>query len=93
MTYERNVVTIDVSGRVVTIPSAAAVSLRDAAAADAARSSARRDLSLVLTRALETGSTVALQRGEARELADLVADQPPRRELAELLHALDGQQG
>ncbi len=43
-----------------------------AAAADAGRSSARRDPALPLERALRRRTTVALNRAEAGELAELV---------------------
>ena len=70
------VVKIDVHGVVANVSSTAVAALRDAAASDAGRSSARRDLSLVLTHALQTGKRVALRRAEARELALLIAENP-----------------
>jgi hypothetical protein len=42
------------------------------AAADAGRSTTRRDLSLLLARGLRTKTTVALSRAEGRELAELL---------------------
>ena len=56
----------------MTLSEREAEELRDAAAADAGRSSARRDLSLLLDRGLRTNRTVALSRAEARELAELL---------------------
>jgi hypothetical protein len=65
-------VTLDVVGKLVTLSEREADELRNAAAADAGRSSARRDLSLLLERGLRTRTTVALSRAEARELAELL---------------------
>jgi hypothetical protein len=45
--------------------------LRDAAAAMAGRSSAARDLGLLLERALEGGRQVALRRGETKTLLEV----------------------
>lgn len=81
-------VTLDLTGTLVTLSAAAAVELRDAAAADAGRSSARRDLSLILERALTTNATVALRRAEARELADILAEHHLGGRFAELGQAL-----
>jgi hypothetical protein len=67
------VVTLDVIGHGITLSEREAEELRHAAAADAGRSSARRDLSLPLERGLRTKETVALSRAEARELAELLA--------------------
>jgi len=65
-------VKLDVVGKPVTLSDREAEELRDAAAADAGRSSARRDLSLLLERGLRTKRIVALNRAEARELAELL---------------------
>jgi len=65
-------VTLDVIGQIVTLSEREAEELRQAAAADAGRSSARRDLSLLLERGLRTKKTVALNRSEARELTELL---------------------
>jgi hypothetical protein len=65
-------VKLDVIGKLVTLSEREAGELRDAAAAGAGRSSARRDLSLLLERGLRTKRTVALSRAEARELAELL---------------------
>src|SRR5437773_7315984 len=62
--------------------------LRAAAAAEAGRSSARRDLSLLLDRGLRTRTTVALSRAEARELAELLRSGGFRTDLALLQEAL-----
>ena len=66
------VVKLAVIGTLVTLSEREAEDLRAAAAADAGRSSARRDLALLLERALRRRTTVALSRGETRELAELV---------------------
>ena len=66
------VVKLDVIGQLVTLSEREAEELRDVAAADAGRSSTRRDLSLLLERGLRTKTTVALSRAEARELAELL---------------------
>jgi Ribbon-helix-helix protein, copG family len=65
-------VELDVIGTLVTLSEREAEELRAAAAADAGRSSARRDLALLLERALRRRTSVALSRAEARELAELV---------------------
>jgi hypothetical protein len=65
-------VQLDVIGTLVTLSEREAEALRDLAAADAGRSTTRRDLSLLLERGLRTKTTVALSRAEARELADLL---------------------
>jgi hypothetical protein len=65
-------VKLDVIGKLVTLSEREAQQLRAAAAADAGRSSTRRDLSLLLDRGLRTQTTVALSRAEARELAELL---------------------
>jgi len=65
-------VKLDVIGKPVTLSDREAEELQNAAAADAGRSSARRDLSLLLERGLRTKRTVALNRAEARELAELL---------------------
>jgi hypothetical protein len=56
----------------VTLSEREAEELRAVAAAESGRSSARRDLSLLLDRGLRTRTTVALSRAEARELAALL---------------------
>jgi len=65
-------VKLDVIGKLVTLSEREAGELRDVAAADAGRSTTRRDLSLLLERGQRTKPTVALSRAEARELADLL---------------------
>jgi hypothetical protein len=67
------VVTLDVIGNGITLSEREPEELRQAAAADAGRSSARRDLSLPLERGLRKKQTVVLSRAEARELAELLA--------------------
>ena len=82
------VVTIDVIGHGITLSEREAEELRHAAAADAGRSSARRDLSLLLERGLRTKATVALSRAEARELAELLAADGASTNFALLQEAL-----
>jgi hypothetical protein len=65
-------VKLDVIGKLVTLSEREAGELRDVAAADAGRSTTRRDLSLLLERGLRTKTTVALSRAEARDLAELL---------------------
>ena len=65
-------VTLDVLGQLLTLSEREAEELRRAAAADAGRSSARRDLSLLLDRGLQTHATVVLNRAEGRALAELL---------------------
>jgi hypothetical protein len=55
---------------------------------DAGRSSVRRDLAQLLERGLRTRTTVALNRGEARELAELVTTCGFRANLALFQEAL-----
>ncbi|MGD0713066.1 MAG: hypothetical protein ABSB24_02630 [Gaiellaceae bacterium] len=62
--------------------------LRELAAARAAQSSSQRDLSLVVDRALRTGATVALQRGEARALLELLEAKAADTELTALVEAV-----
>jgi alpha-beta hydrolase superfamily lysophospholipase len=83
-----SLVKLDVIGRLVTLSEREAEQLRAAAAADAGRSSARRDLSLLLDRGLRTQTTVALNRAEARELAELLTTGHFSTDLALLQEAL-----
>ena len=80
-------VKLDVRGQVVSLRREDAERLRDAAAAAGALSSGRRDLALVLDWALSSQRVVALRRSEARELAQLLAEDPV---LANLGDALGG---
>ena len=75
-------------GKLVTLSQREAEELRAAAAAEAGRSSARRDLSLLLERGLRTQCTVALNRAEARELAELLRSGGFRAELVLLREVL-----
>jgi hypothetical protein len=84
------VVTLDVFGQLVTLSEREAEELRRAAAADAGRSSARRDLSLLLDRGLPTHATVVLNRTEARELAEPLDAGGSRANFALLQEALRG---
>ena len=81
-------VELDILGKTVSVPDAAVARLRELAAAEAGRSNTARDLSLVLDRALKTGAHVALHRGEARALVDLLANHSDDAELAELAHTI-----
>jgi hypothetical protein len=82
------VVKLDVIGKPVTLSEREAEELRAAAAADAGRSSARRDLSVLLDRGLRTRTTVALSRAEARELSELLRSGGFRADLALLAETL-----
>jgi len=77
-----------VIGQRVTLSEREAEELRDVAAADAGRSTNRRDLSILLERGLRTKTTVALSGAEARELADLLATGRFSSNLALLQEAL-----
>jgi hypothetical protein len=81
-------VKLDVLGTLVTLSEREAEELRDVAAADAGRSTTRRDLSLLLARGLRTKTTVALSRAEGRELAELLPTTGPGSNLALLREAL-----
>ena len=81
-------VTLDVLGTLVTLSEREAEELRNVAAADAGRSTTRRDLSLLLARGLRTKTTVALSRAEARELAELLPTAGLGSNLALLREAL-----
>jgi hypothetical protein len=65
-------ITLDLAGRQVRLARAIAQILRDAAVRRAGSSSSQRDLSLVLSRAIESGSLIALQRSEIRALLELL---------------------
>jgi hypothetical protein len=73
-------VSIEVRGRLVSIPRAQLERAQSLAAAQAGASSALRDLALVLDWALHSPRAVALRRAEAKEL----------ERLAERHQALDG---
>lgn len=77
----RDCIRVDLFGAVVAIERTVVVELRDAAAARAGVSSRFRDLSLVLDRALATG-TLTMHRHEVRLIRRLAAAGPPP------LHAL-----
>jgi hypothetical protein len=64
-------VVLDLSGRRAELTRVEAVLLRDAAAAEAGRSSLARDLAVLLDHALETQRVLALRRNEAHLLARL----------------------
>ena len=66
-------VILDVGGRRVALDPEEAIRIRDAAAACAGRSSAARDLSLLLDRGLRRHQVLALRRAEAQTLARLAS--------------------
>jgi hypothetical protein len=68
---EHPAVVLDIAGRRVDLDAGEIVRLRDAAAACAGRSSAARDLSLLLDRALQRHQVLALRRAEAHTLVQL----------------------
>jgi hypothetical protein len=75
---------LDIQGRVIAVSPSAITRLRNLAAARAGGSSAQRDLSLLLDRALGAHTTVVLQRGEARALLELVNTERADPEIAAL---------
>ena len=78
-------VRLDVRGQVITLRRDDAERLRVSAAAASAFSSRRRDLALVLDWALSSPRVVALRRAEARELAQLLAEDGALAHLGEAL--------
>lgn len=78
-------VRLDVRGQIVTLRREDAERLRAAAEAAASISSRRHELALVLDWALASGRTVALRRSEARELAQLLREDPALAHLGEAL--------
>jgi hypothetical protein len=66
-------VILDVGGRRIDLDPDEVSRLRDAAAARAGRSSAARDLSLLLDRGLHRPQVLALRRAEAQTLAQLAS--------------------
>ena len=82
------VIEIDILGQAVRVSPTAVGKLRDLAAAEAGRSNSARDLSLVLDRALRTGTIVALHRGEARALLKFLDREAADPELAALAAAI-----
>jgi hypothetical protein len=75
---------LDIHGTKVAVSPSTVAQLRDLAAARAGLSSAQRDLSLTLDRALGTQAPVVLHRGEARALLELVEAEPADHEIAAL---------
>lgn len=67
-------VVLDIAGRRVKLDPGEAARLRDLAAARAGRSSAARDLSLLLDRGLRRPRVLALRRAEAHTLAQLAGE-------------------
>jgi hypothetical protein len=82
------VVKLDIHGQVVTLRRADAERLRAAAEAHASISSRRHELALVLDWAIASGRAVALRRSEARELAQLLTEDPSLSDLGEALGAI-----
>jgi len=81
-------ITIDLNGRRCVLTRERVAELRDLAANDAGSSSARRDLSLVLERALHDRRAIVLRRGEIRALAGLLASHSVGAEFDPLRAAL-----
>jgi hypothetical protein len=79
---------LDIHGTVIAISRSAVAQLRNLAASRAGISSAQRDLSLLLDRALRTHARVVLQRGEARALLELVQSEQTDPEIAALANAI-----
>lgn len=69
-------VELDINGSLVQVSDTDAALFREAAASQAGRSAAARDLSLLLERALSSQRPVALHRGELRVLRSLLASDP-----------------
>jgi hypothetical protein len=67
-TPERGAVVLDIAGRRVDLDPCEAMRLRDVASDRAGRSSAARDLSLLLDRALSRDQVLTLRRAEAHTL-------------------------
>jgi len=86
------VIEIDILGHLMTVSTDTLKKLRDRAAAEAGRSSFARDLSLVLDRALRTGATVALHRGETRALFALLEKEQADPEIGALAAAIHTRQ-
>ena len=80
-------VRLDVRGQLITLRREDAERLRAAAAGASALSSRRRDLALVLDWALSSPRVVALRRSEAREFAQLLAEDESLAQLGEALGA------
>jgi len=74
-------------GQTITLRREDAERLRASAAGTAGLSTRRRDLALVLDWALSSPRVVSLRRAEARELAQLLAEDPSLAELGEALGA------
>lgn len=84
-----NRIVLDLPGGRLTLDAYEVTRLRDTAAAQAGQSSAARDLSLLLDRALQHGKPVALRRAEVQTLTHVAAD-AQLDELAARLAAADG---
>ena len=67
------VIELDIGRAVVTLADKEVELVRDIAAAQAGRSAASRDLSLLLNQALTSRSRIALQRGEVNALRQIIA--------------------
>jgi hypothetical protein len=86
------VIEIDIFGHLTSVSTDTLEKLRDRAAAEAGHSNSARDLSLVLDRALRTGATVALHRGETRALLTLLEDGTTDPEITALAAAIHARQ-
>lgn len=78
-------VELDINGMVVVLSDAEARRLCHAAALQAGRSQAARNLSLLLERGLKQRGRIALQRGERRTFRSLVENDPNLERLRALL--------
>jgi hypothetical protein len=74
MCYPGAVISFDLPGGQTGLRREDVSVLRDAAAAQAGRSLAARDLSLLLDRALEAGTSVVLRRAELQTLIEVAHD-------------------
>jgi hypothetical protein len=77
MTQEETI-EIDLAGKLLAVPRDVVSQLAAAAAARAGVSGRHRDLSLLLGRALESGSA-SLGQGEMREICDVLVEEHPER--------------
>ena len=80
------VIELDIGRAVVTLADKDVELLRDIAAAQAGRSAASRDLSLLLNQALTSRRRIALQRGEVNALRQIISAD---RRLTRLLATFD----
>lgn len=82
-------ISLDLPTRRIELEADQVAQLRDAAAARAGRSSAARDLSLLLDRALQQDKPIALRSAEVRTLIHIATD----AELDEIIAKVTGAKG